>query len=54
MNWEAISAIGQILGILITFMVGCIAMLPYMRKFNIYFSFMYNVDKKTYICCNEQ
>ena len=47
MNWEAISAIGQILGILITFMVGCIAMLPYMRKFNIYFSFMYNVDKKT-------
>lgn len=29
MNWEAISAIGQILGILITFMVGCIAMLPY-------------------------
>ena len=37
MNWEAISAIGQILGILITFMVGCIAMLPYMRKFNIYF-----------------
>ena len=28
MNWEAISAIGQILGILITFMVGCIAMLP--------------------------
>ena len=36
MNWEAISAIGQILGILITFMVGCIAMLPYMRKFNIY------------------
>lgn len=33
MNWEAISAIGQILGILITFMVGCIAMLPYMRKF---------------------
>lgn len=32
MNWEAISAIGQILGILITFMVGCIAMLPYMRN----------------------
>ena len=53
MNWEAISAIGQILGILITFMVGCIAMLPYMRKFNIYFSFMYNVDKKpTFVVTN--
>ena len=34
MNWDAISAIGQILGVLITFMVGCIAMLPYMRKCN--------------------
>lgn len=53
MNWEAISAIGQILGILITFMVGCIAMLPYIRKCNIYFSFMYNVDKKpTFVVTN--
>ena len=31
MNWEAISAIGQILGILITFMVGWSAVLRYMR-----------------------
>ena len=39
MNWNAISAIGQILGVLITFMVGCIAMLPYMEKMQYLFFF---------------
>lgn len=53
MNWTAVGAIGQILGVLITFVVGCIALLPYMRKCDIYFSFMYNVDKKpTFIVTN--
>ena len=53
MDWTAVGAIGQILGVLITFVVGCIALLPYMRKCDIYFSFMYNVDKKpTYIVTN--
>lgn len=47
MNWEAIGAIGQVLGAVITFIVGCIAMFPYMKKCKVYFSFMYNVDKKT-------
>lgn len=39
MNWEAISAIGQILGILITFMVGCIAMLTIYEKIQYLFFF---------------
>ena len=53
MNWEAIGAIGQVLGALITFIVGCIAMFPYMKKCKVYFSFMYNVDKKpTFVITN--
>ena len=40
MNWEAISAIGQILGILITFMVGCIAMLPYEKIQYLFFFYV--------------
>ena len=53
MNWEAIGAIGQVLGALITFIVGCIAMFLYMKKCKVYFSFMYNVDKKpTFVITN--
>lgn len=53
MNWEAVSAIGQICGVLMTLIVGCIALLPYMRKCKVYFSFMYNTKKKpTFVAVN--
>lgn len=46
MNWDAIGAIGQICGVILTFVVGCIAMLPYMRKCSVYFCFMINTKKQ--------
>lgn len=53
MNWETVSAIGQILGVLMTFIVGCIALSPYMRKCKVYFSFMSNTEKTpTFVVVN--
>lgn len=49
MNWEAVSAIGQILGVLMTLIVGCIALLPYMRICKVYFSFMSNTEKNLHL-----
>lgn len=52
-KWQMISAIGQILGVFLTLVVGCIALIPYMRKCRVYFCLMRNMDKKpTFVIVN--
>lgn len=52
-DWTAVGAIGQILGVIITFIVGCIALRPYMKKCDVYFSFMQNTKRRpTFVVTN--
>lgn len=52
-DWNAVGAIGQILGAIITFIVGCIALRPYMKKCDVFFSFMNNTkNKPTFVVTN--
>ena len=52
-NWDAVGAVAQIVGSFVTFGVGILALMPYMKKCHFYFSFMQNVERKpTFVITN--